>query len=198
MSPELIAPDDFGLKTSRPTKASDCYSLGMVVYETISGNPPFHEDRDIAVFMKVVKGERPPYMDRFPRNLWKFLEQCWMPQPSDRPGVEEVLECLEVHSNLPAPPFLTIDEGIEDSVTLRNSQPLEPDPNKNLDSPQPLKGHPTNSRPETDSGFPTSSHVADFSGPRPHKTGKSMSTQDRFVEIYAATTFTDYVSPFGV
>ena len=180
MSPELIAPDDFGLKTSRPTKVSDCYSLGMVIYETVSGNPPFHKDRDIAVFMKVVKGERPRYMHGFPKNLWEILEQCWMPQPSDRPSVEKVLECLEVHSNLSAPPLLTIDEGMEDSVTLRNNQPLEPDPNKNLDSPQPLMGYPANSWPETDSGFPTPPHMLDFYGSRPHITGKSTSTQDRF------------------
>ena len=33
MSPELIAPDRFGINDSRPTKKSDCYALGMVNYE---------------------------------------------------------------------------------------------------------------------------------------------------------------------
>ena len=41
MSPELIAPVEFGLTNSRPTTASDCYAFGMVVYETISGHVPF-------------------------------------------------------------------------------------------------------------------------------------------------------------
>ena len=59
MSPELIAPEKFGTKTSHPTRFSDCYSLGMVVYETVSGNTPFHEVPDRAVFLKVVEGERP-------------------------------------------------------------------------------------------------------------------------------------------
>ena len=39
MSPELLDPDRFGTGDCRPTKQSDCYALGMVVYEvrTISG-----------------------------------------------------------------------------------------------------------------------------------------------------------------
>jgi len=33
MSPELLDPDRFGFADDRPTKQSDCYALGMVVYE---------------------------------------------------------------------------------------------------------------------------------------------------------------------
>jgi len=33
MSPELLDPEKFGMKDYRPTKQSDCYALGMVVYE---------------------------------------------------------------------------------------------------------------------------------------------------------------------
>ena len=98
MGPELIAPEEFGLKTGHSTKSSDCYSLGMVIYETISGNVPFHEVPDVAVFMKVVKGERPCCKVGFPEDLQKMVEQCWESQPNMRPSVEEVLECLEVCS----------------------------------------------------------------------------------------------------
>ena len=38
MSPELINPESCGLKKIRPTKESDCYALGMVVYEVLSGD----------------------------------------------------------------------------------------------------------------------------------------------------------------
>ena len=104
MSPERIAPQRFGFKNSRPTVASDCYALGMVVYETISGNLPFHKDTDLAVFMKVVEGERPPRGARFMESLWRMLEMCWEPQPNDRPSIEYILQCLEVVSSLPEPP----------------------------------------------------------------------------------------------
>jgi len=59
MSPELIVPQRFGLENCRRTKSSDCYALGMVIYETISGHLPFHKHTDLIVLMKVLEGERP-------------------------------------------------------------------------------------------------------------------------------------------
>ena len=111
MSPERISPQDFGLKTSRPSKSSDCYSLGMVIYETISGNLPFHEDRGLTIFVKVLRGERPRREDGFANSLWDMLEWCWMARPSDRPNVEDVLQCLETCSNRTA-------EGMERDLGL--------------------------------------------------------------------------------
>ena len=98
VSPERIAPQEFGLKNSRPTKSSDCYSLGMVIYETISGNTPFHKHADITVFLKVLKGEHPPRGVGFTENLWEMLEMCWSFQSNNRPSIEDVLQCLEVAS----------------------------------------------------------------------------------------------------
>ena len=104
MAPELISPKRFSLSNSRPTTPSDCYALGMVIYETISGNLPFHKDADLVVCMKVVEGDRPPRGAKFAESLWKLLELCWAPQPNDRPGIEEVLQCLKMVPNLPEPP----------------------------------------------------------------------------------------------
>ena len=39
MSPELLDPETFGVDGDRPTKQSDCYALGMVVYEVRTGVP---------------------------------------------------------------------------------------------------------------------------------------------------------------
>ena len=114
MSPELIAPQRFEFKNSRPTKSSDCYALGMVIYETISGNLPFHEDTDLAIVVKVLEGARPPRGVRFGESLWKVLEQCWMSQPDDRPSIEDVLQCLEMVPNSPDPPFPEVDEEVEE------------------------------------------------------------------------------------
>ena len=33
MSPELLDPERFGVEGDRPTKKSDCYAFGMVIYE---------------------------------------------------------------------------------------------------------------------------------------------------------------------
>ena len=95
MGPELINPEQFELDDNRPTKSSDCYALGMVIYETISGKVPFHKHADLTVFTKVLAGERPPRGVGFTESLWRMLKMCWKPRPSDRPTIEEVLQCLK-------------------------------------------------------------------------------------------------------
>jgi len=104
MSPELIDPQRFGFENSRPTKSSDCYALGMVIYETISGHLPFHQHTDLTVFVKVLEGVRPPRGVGFAGSLWGMLELCWVPQPNARPKIEDVLQYLENVSRPLEPP----------------------------------------------------------------------------------------------
>ena len=104
MSPELIAPDRFGSKKSHPTKSSDCYALGMVVYETIGGNIPFYEYADMAAPVKVLLGEIPSRGEMFSDGLWKLMESCWASVPEDRPDIRDVLRRLRVLSGLTGPP----------------------------------------------------------------------------------------------
>ena len=103
MGPELIAPEKFGLKKSRLTKSSDCYALSMVIYETISGNAPFYECIETAVYVKVLLGEHPSRGAAFSEDLWKMMESCWTFQPDDRPSIADVLRCLRADSNIPEP-----------------------------------------------------------------------------------------------
>ena len=110
MSPELLHPEELGFEKSRPTEASDCYALGMVIYEVISGQLPFHEHPNRIVNMIVMKGERPAQGAEFPDTLWGMLELCWMPQPSDRPSIEAVFQCLERVLALSKPPPPPVDE----------------------------------------------------------------------------------------
>ena len=113
MSPELINPERFGFEKSCPTKSSDCYALGMVVYETISGNLPFYEHADLAVFVKVLEGKHPTRGMRFTNSLWKMLELCWACPPKDRPTIEDVLRNFETGSNSPVLPPPEADEEVE-------------------------------------------------------------------------------------
>ena len=112
-SPERIIPQEFGLKDSRPTESSDCYSLGMVIYETITGNPPFHEHTHMAILLKVSRGEHPPREAEFAEGLWKMLEMCWAFQPNNRPSIEDVLQCLETASNSLDSPSSGASEEVE-------------------------------------------------------------------------------------
>lgn len=100
MAPELIAPQRLGFEKSCPTKSSDCYAFGMVIYETISGEPPFRNDPDCTISLKVVKGERPTRRTKLTDRLWEMLEICWALQPTNRPSINDVLRCLQVVASL--------------------------------------------------------------------------------------------------
>ena len=120
MSPELLDPDRFGFKTSRPTKESDCYALGMVVLEVLTGQAPFPHHTGLTVMRKVVDGERPkrpqgPEAAWFTDDLWGILEQCWSPQPKHRPTPEVVFERLEQDSTVWHPVSPGADELEADS-----------------------------------------------------------------------------------
>ena len=109
MSPELLDPVRFGREDGRATKESDCYALGMVILEVLSGKLPFSGDSGLVVMRKVIEGERPGRPEGkeevwFTDDLWEILEQCWLPQPERRPTIEAVLECLEQGSTAWQPP----------------------------------------------------------------------------------------------
>ena len=102
-SPELLDPEKFGLKESRPTEASDCYALGMVIYEVISGQKPFASWEGPVVIRKVLDGKRPgrPREEGgklFTDGIWRILELCWKHRPSDRISAKTILRGLEEDS----------------------------------------------------------------------------------------------------
>ena len=115
MSPELLDPDMFGLERSRPTKEADCYALGMVIYEVLSGQAPFASSRGPVVIRKVLGGERPERPRGsggmlFTDSIWRVMECCWEPQPGDRMSAKAVL--LELGENpTPLRPSSDVDGG---------------------------------------------------------------------------------------
>ena len=114
MSPERFDPDRFGLKGSHPTKESDCYALGMVIYEVLSGQTPYALCNQLVVVQKILDGERPARPHGvcgvwFTVGLWEVLELCWKPRPGDRPGLDAVLQCLQDTTRPSMPP--DVDDG---------------------------------------------------------------------------------------
>ena len=101
MSPELLYPKEFGLEDSCPTKPSDCYALGMVFYEVLTGNVPFHSHNwQPEICLMVLRGERPDRPQKVEGlwvtdDVWRVLEHCWRPKKDDRPGIANVLQRLQ-------------------------------------------------------------------------------------------------------
>ena len=129
MSPELLNSDPTGLDDCRPTKQSDCYALGMVIYEVLSGQVPFAPFGRYIVMRKIMDGEHPQRPGgaagvHFTDDLWRMLNRCWATRPEDRPSVPIVLECLEMVSKDTKQPSLCVDEvlGVDgDDWFLANS-----------------------------------------------------------------------------
>lgn len=123
MGPELLDPEKFGLDSSRPTKESDCYALGMVIYEVLTGRAPFASlSKDYIIMRKVIEGERPERPTgaigaRFPDDLWGMLGLCWETRVENRPSTATILNCLEQVSSSwrPLAPLENEAIGDEDS-----------------------------------------------------------------------------------
>ncbi|KAF9645422.1 kinase-like protein [Thelephora ganbajun] len=134
MSPELLDPESFGLKKCRLTKESDCYALGMVIYEILSGKAPFAPSP--APVVKILCGERPKKPQgaegaRFTDGIWGMLELCWKPQPNERPSLNKVLRCLQNVAGPPRPSFyggnVETDAGDQsDATTASDSSTFSP------------------------------------------------------------------------
>ena len=159
MSPELLTPEKFDLKNGRQTKRSDCYALGMLVYEVLSGRAPFFRHHGYAVVVEIVNGERPrkPQEEEggwFTDDIWSTLEHCWQPTPRDRPSIELVLQRLELASRSWTPPekmtglpatnrparnsHQSIEESMEESEGSSPSQTVSSQQSQRF----PLKGDP--------------------------------------------------------
>ena len=97
MSPELLDPQRFNFQDCIKTIESDCYALGMVILEVLTGRVPFVGDKDPIVMRKATDGDHPkrPKEVWFTDNVWETLKLCWALEPQARPRLESVLRCLE-------------------------------------------------------------------------------------------------------
>ena len=100
MSPELLDPKNFGLTESCPRIESDCYALGMVIYEVLSGQKPFSTYRDAVIVLQVLYGQRPkrPQGEAekwITNDIWDMVELCWKAEPSERITAKDILQGLE-------------------------------------------------------------------------------------------------------
>src|SRR5437868_12810579 len=79
VAPEVIAGKGY-------TFASDIYSIGMLMWEISSGQPPFYNrEHNYNLAMNIINGIRPKIVSGIPSEYKSLMEQCWDADPLKRP-----------------------------------------------------------------------------------------------------------------
>ncbi|KAK0473642.1 kinase-like domain-containing protein [Armillaria novae-zelandiae] len=88
--------------------SADVYSLACVHFEVFDRSLPWGNLNDGAVVMNVsVRKKHPPRPKHLAKtNLWwELMVRCWAYEPSERPTLQNLMECLHVTGDtLPPPP----------------------------------------------------------------------------------------------
>jgi tRNA A-37 threonylcarbamoyl transferase component Bud32 len=90
-TPHYMAPE---ILRSRADHRADIYSLGVMFYESLTGEPPFQPTGPSGLIMR--EGDQPPvFLEDFPADLRRVVERCLRLGPADRyQTVEELLDDL--------------------------------------------------------------------------------------------------------
>ncbi|RIB14250.1 kinase-like domain-containing protein [Gigaspora rosea] len=75
------------------TKASDIYSLGIIMWQITSGIPPFlGRPYDSNLAKDICEGLRPDIINGTPDRYIDLMKRCWDSNPNNRPNIDSILE----------------------------------------------------------------------------------------------------------
>lgn len=102
-TPAYVAPES---AEGRPqTSAVDIYGAGILLYELVTGRPPFSGSTALEVLHQHLSAE-PRRPSTIPDPLWTVIERCLRKNPDERPsagnlarGLRVVAEGIGVHAN---------------------------------------------------------------------------------------------------
>ncbi|MFJ9714872.1 serine/threonine-protein kinase [Streptomyces sp. NPDC101213] len=92
-TPAYVAPES---AEGRPqTSAVDVYGAGILLYELVTGRPPFSGSSALEVLHQHLSAE-PRRPSTVPEPLWTVIERCLRKNPDERPGAENLARALRV------------------------------------------------------------------------------------------------------
>ncbi|MFJ9035468.1 protein kinase [Streptomyces sp. NPDC102406] len=147
-TPAYVAPES---AEGRPqTSAVDIYGAGILLYELVTGRPPFSGGSALEVLHQHLSAE-PRRPSTVPDPLWTVIERCLRKNPDDRPSAENLARALR-----------TVAEGIgvhAGSAQIAAAEGvgalLRPDPDPAQVPGVPGAADPTQVLPSTGSGAPS-------------------------------------------
>ncbi|MEU4424048.1 protein kinase [Actinoplanes sp. NPDC024001] len=90
-TPHYMAPEAFHGTT--PSAATDVYALGVLLYELVTGHPPYRSD-SIPELMRLHAEGSPERRPGIPDPLWRIVTSCLSGKPRLRPSAAELVADL--------------------------------------------------------------------------------------------------------
>jgi hypothetical protein len=81
-TPRYMAPEQ--AEGRRPTAATDVYSVGVVIYEMLCGQPPFVGGSPVELALRHLHEPPPPLPDHVPRSLERVVQRALAKKPQER------------------------------------------------------------------------------------------------------------------
>ncbi len=109
MSPEQLQARDVDAR-------SDIFSLGVMLYEMVTGKRPFHGDSGLDLASSILKDSPRPVTEvhhELPRHLGRIIENCLEKKPKDR-----LQTARDVHNQLVALRREVVSESTREAVAL--------------------------------------------------------------------------------
>lgn len=89
MAPEVLRDGVISLE-------GDVYSFGILLWELLTGDKPFHGMPQTNILVSIVEGRRPPLPVCTPNWFAKLIEECWHEDRKARPAFSEIVDRLRL------------------------------------------------------------------------------------------------------